>query len=180
MAGIISGNSGGVATPLVTTQSADWMKDVNGDLVYVLQKSDGTVEYLDAPGGAVIVPVLPLSPNAASTTGLVVELYRLDGNVVGTSGILVNGVGAVGNTVTITAPYKAISPLILRETTQDPGDGSIATTTVNGLQYNMGIGNDYATILAALGTSSGENYTQDMTISVTGNSFIELWVTREV
>lgn len=150
-----------------------------------------TVNWYDRPpeAGGVLIPnpvagdVLTFGScngtTASTTTDITREVYRLDGNLSGTSTPINNvGVGLVGNSVVISAPFKSITPFILRLSENDPGDGSVANVIIDGLQYNLGTGGNFVTTLPAFSSDNNENFTEDMSITANGNAFLEIWVTR--
>lgn len=152
----------------------EYGKDIDDEIILVSTRyteADG-ITVVDTSAGTVTVGACVMSCDITR------EVYRIAGTAAGTSTDIFVGTGVVGNTVTIVAPFKSISTHILRETQQDPGDGSVATTTIDNVVYYMGGGDVYATYLPDFNTSDcSEIYTEDVVISVTGESYVEIWVT---
>lgn len=129
-------------------------------------------------GDVTIVGPLPVPVSTASVS-ITREKYRLDGNASATSTAINDaGVGVIGDTLTISAPFKSFTPIVMRATDQDPDDGTVAKVTIGGIDYNLGSGDVYYTVLPSFDSSAGEVYSEDVTITAAGNAFIEIHVTR--
>lgn len=111
---------------------------------------------------------------------LTTETYRIAGTAAGTStpSTAPASVPTVGNTVTIAPPYRALSWVWLRQTDQDPGDGTVAKLTVNGFEYNAGNGPVYQTTGGQLTSDNGQTFDTTYTLTASGEAYVEITVIR--
>lgn len=108
------------------------------------------------------------------------EIYRLDGAASATStpSTAPASVPVVGNTVTITAPYKQLSWRWLRASVQDAGAGATAKVDINGFSYFPGYGPVYLSEGWSIKADSGETFSGNHTFLATGSAYIEIIVIR--
>ena len=111
---------------------------------------------------------------------LTTETYRIAGTAAGTStpSTAPASVPTVGNTVTITPPYRALSWVWLRQTEQDPGAGSVAKLTVNGFEYNAGNGPVYQTTGGQITADNGQSFNTTYAFTASGEAYVEITVIR--
>lgn len=115
-----------------------------------------------------------------------VEVSRLDGNIPGTATFTsLGGPGgegpdpAPGNTVIVSAGYRALSWRFLRSSEQDPGTGDLAQVRAGNLLFNSGSGSQYQENGFEFATDTGETYPDPVEFEVTGNAAIEILVVRQ-
>ena len=132
-------------------------------------------------GAAVTAPLNAAHFDECNRQLVTVDTYRIAGNVAAATSTPSNApasVPVVGNTVTISPPYKSLSWTFLRETSQDPGTGAVAKLTVNGFDYYAGSGPQYQTIGQNLQTANGELFNTTYTFTAVGTCFVEIVVTK--
>lgn len=138
--------------------------------------------YFDTTGGALAAaPANSKICVGSAPVNITREQFRLDGSAVGVSTALdqVTGLGTVGNTLTVTAPFKSLTPIVLRETQADDGTGAVSQIVINGLAYNPGPGADFLTLFPSWSSANGETFSEDVEITVSGAAFLEVQVTRD-
>jgi len=154
----------------------------NGVTLLRILTERNTIEFLGTDGAAVAAPANYTIGQcaAAANTNVTVETYRLAGNAVGVSTASTAPASnpTVGNTVTITPPFRALSWQWLRQTPHDPGDGSVAALTVNGFIYHAGNGPIYQTTGQSIQSSSGQTINTTYTLTASGLAFVEVTVIR--
>lgn len=139
-----------------------------------------TAQYLDGTVYPGDISQLVDCGTTPQPTELTVETYQIDGGAAGVS-TPSTGPGSaptVGNTVTIATPFKALSWRYMRDTTQDPNDGTIGSLTVNGFTYYPGVGGVYTEVGQSLESSSNEQFITPYEFTVTGTARVEIVVHR--
>ena len=108
------------------------------------------------------------------------EIYRVDGAETGTSTAATAPASTptTGNTVTITAPYKSIAWRFMRDSPQDPNDGTLGSLTINGFVYYSGTGDVYTEDGFSISATRRQEYSNDMKFDVTGTAVVEIIVIR--
>lgn len=138
--------------------------------------------YNETNGGVVITtPLTTANFDECNRQLVTVDTYRIAGNVAAATSTPSNApasVPVVGNTVTISPPFKSLSWNFLRETSQDPGTGAVAKLTVNGFDYYAGSGPQYQTVGQNLQTANGELFNTTYTFTAVGTCFVEIVVTK--
>lgn len=111
---------------------------------------------------------------------LTTETYRIAGTAAGvsTASTAPASVPTVGNTVTIAPPYRALSWVWLRQTAQDPGNGTVAKLTVNGFEYNAGNGPVYQTTGGQIDADNGQSFNTTYAFTASGEAYVEITVIR--
>lgn len=155
--------------------------DNNGSFLrHLTRDADGTVTISDTTlnGTTAYIPVGTVKYCGGET--LTTETYRIAGPAVGASTPSTGPASnpTVGNTVAISPPYRALSWVWLRQTQQDPGDGTVAKLTVNGFEYNAGNGPVYATAGGQITADNGQTFLTPYVLTAAGQAYVEITVIR--
>lgn len=108
------------------------------------------------------------------------EIYRVDGAETGTSTAATapGSTPTVGNTVTISSPYKSIAWRFMRQSPNDTGNGALGTVVVNGFTYYPGSGTTYIEDGFSISAAGKQNFSNNMKFDATGTAVIEIIVIR--